>query len=73
MFINYEREELLAKMAAYKSLNVYERKAYTKHIGIISRQMHNDDWQQFHTFLLAIVKSLLSNRLKTARRLKMIS
>lgn len=39
IFINYERPALVLKLSTYLSLNIYERKAYTKHIGVIAHEL----------------------------------
>lgn len=39
VFINYETQDLLQKLADYPRLSIYERKAYTKHIAVIAKQL----------------------------------
>jgi len=57
VFINYERQELTLKVRAYLSLNVYERKAYTKHIGVIAKELHGAEPEVLREFLLSIVRT----------------
>jgi|JI6StandDraft_1071083.scaffolds.fasta_scaffold30789_1 hypothetical protein len=57
VFINYDRQDLVLKLSTYLSLNVYERKAYTKHIGVIAKELQGAEPEVLRNFLLAIVST----------------
>jgi hypothetical protein len=55
VFINYEREDLLNKLTTYSQLNIYERKAFTRHIGVFAKTFKGELPTMFIDFLHATV------------------
>lgn len=55
IFINYDAQDLVLKLSTYFSLNIYERKAYAKHIGVIAKELLGAEPTVMREFLLSIV------------------